>query len=116
MTPRPRKLLAAAPILAAALAGCGTTAPPAARATVIRAPVTAPAAAPAAAPAPAPAPERGPEGSESKGAPVAVTAVVAPVAATPMCDGQGRPLPGNVRTKDARSCSLDERQAGLEPQ
>jgi hypothetical protein len=107
--PRPRKLLAAAPLLAAALAGCGTTQPPAARATVMRAPVTAPAG--EAAPAPAPVAAAAPasvavaaSASVAASAPAAVpvaAAAAVPAAATPMCDEHGRPLSGNVRGKGA---------------
>jgi hypothetical protein len=99
---RPRKLLAAAPFLAAALAGCGTTSAPAARATVVRAPVTAP----AAAATPLVLSEAAPA-AESKDGPAPQIVPVA--AATPMCDSRGRPLSGNVRTKSQeRACTADE--------
>jgi hypothetical protein len=91
--PNARKLLAAAPLTL--VLACGHTAAP--RATSMPAPVVA-ASAPVAA----------------STTPVAVQLVSeapapAPVAATPMCDGDGRPLAGNVKRKDARSCTLDER-------
>jgi hypothetical protein len=84
-------LAAAAPMtLAAALAACGHNTP-AMRATSYPAPVTE---ASVVAPAPAPVIE----------AVVPVAAPVVPAAAaasyaTPMCDENGRPLAGNVRSK-----------------
>jgi hypothetical protein len=93
--PTARKLLAAAPLTLAI--ACGHAAAP--RVTSMPAPlVAAGTATPVAA----------------STTPVAVPLVAdAPppveVASTPMCDGQGRPLAGNVKRKDARSCTLEER-------
>jgi len=97
---RPRKLLAAAaPLTLAALVGCGTTAGPAARAVAIPATITAPAPAPATAPV-ALVPSEGAPAPEAKAAPEPV------LAATPLCDSNGRPLSGNVRRKrDPEPCT-----------
>jgi hypothetical protein len=92
--PTARKLLAAAPLTL--VLACGHAAAP--RATSMPAPVVAASAAPVAA----------------STTPVAVqlvseTPAPTPVASSPMCDGAGRPLAGNVKRKDARSCTLEER-------
>jgi hypothetical protein len=111
--PRPRKLLAAAPLLAAALAGCGTTAAPASRTAAMAAPirepmVTRPLVLSEAAPAAAPAP------GLMNATPVAAVVVAQPapvVAATPLCDSNGRPLSGNIKTKASpRECTAEEIQ------
>ena len=83
--PAARKLLAAAPLALAFVAGCGHSPPP--RVASIPAPVSAAAAAPVA-----------------STAPVALELVSNPApqpqaASTPMCDADGRPLAGNVRSK-----------------
>ena len=115
MIPRPRKLLAAAPLLAAALAGCGTTSAPAARSAAM-APVREPVVT-----RPLILSEAAPSPGLMNATPVAAVVEAQPapqVAATPLCDSKGRPLSGNVRTKVApRECTADEiRTAAATPE
>lgn len=107
MITRPRKLLSLAGSvgLVAGLLGCGT-ARPAVRGVAMPSPVTAAAAAPVEAPAPIPQVTL-----ISDAAPAAAPVVAAPepMFTTPMCDGQGRPLAGNVRGKlQPRECTTAE--------
>jgi hypothetical protein len=105
--PRPRKLLAAAPLLAAALAGCGTTSAPAARSAAMAAPVREPMVT-----RPLVLSEAAPSPGLMNATPVAAAVEAPPapqVAATPLCDSNGRPLSGNIKTKvSPRECTADE--------
>ena len=105
----PRKLLAAAApmTLAAALAACGH-ATPGMRATSFPAPVTEASVSPKPAPAPTPA--------VAAVVPLVMVDAMAAIAtpdpayATPMCDANGRPLAGNVRTKNASNMCTEPTQ------
>jgi hypothetical protein len=91
VTLTPRKLLSAAAL--ATLAACGHAAPAVRTATLPTPTVEASATVPVPVPVPLPVPDLTPT------APLLPSLLVA----TPMCDANGRPLAGNVRTKSAQT-------------